>query len=317
MPKAAGTSVTDALRRSIVACGEREIAAGGQAHSICPQVFDRALFGSFDEFDSLAERQRAMVFTEPIGRLAEYDVVIGHYDSRSLRVGRTHEDLVVLMREPRSRLISLFAYWRSWTEQEHASWGTYDASRHAVRLEWPDFLNDATIAPQIDNTVARLVLGHHPLVPHDGFINPADVPAVTLAALNELRRFGIVDVIENGESCWARLEEWVGLPLDVGNRNETPSAGGPPADWSRARDDDVEHALERRTVIDRQLWDAALLDSGALGSDQLADRAEEIYVAQLARVGVVDIATSPMSASRPAARAASALRRAARRLPTR
>jgi hypothetical protein len=253
VPKAAGTSISEALVRAASAA----VRDDGRPVTICPAVTDRALFGTFDDFESFAPHQRSMTFLGPIEQLAEFDVVKGHFDIRSLRSGRGDDDIAMLLREPRARLLSLYTFWRSWTETEHAGWGTYDASRHAVRLGWVDFIHDTSIAPQIDNVAARLVLGPHPLVPLDEFIPEAHVPEVTDLALEALDGFGFVDVIENAPACWRRLGDWAGLHLEVVPRNETPTEDLGGDVWLGACEPAALEALDRVTAIDRQLWAAA------------------------------------------------------------
>ena len=79
---------------------------------MCLKPYDRTLFGNFD-LDELPEHQRSQVFIGTPEDLAIFDVVIGHYSVQMLRSGRDLDDLVVLFREPRSRLLSLYTFWRS------------------------------------------------------------------------------------------------------------------------------------------------------------------------------------------------------------
>lgn len=281
VPKAAGTSISEALLRA----ASTVVRDDGRPVTICPAVTDRSLFGTFDDFGSLAPDQQKMVFRGPIEQLADFDVVRGHFDARSLRAGRGDDDIAVLLREPRTRLLSLYTYWRSWTEAEHASWGNYDASRHAVRLGWVDFLHDTSIAPQIDNVAARLVLGPHPLVPLDGFVAEAHVAEVTDDALAALDGFGFVDVIENGPACWRRLGEWAGLHLDVVPRNETATEDHDREVWLGACEPAALAALDRLTAIDRRLWEAAARRHSDDAED-LTARASAIAAAKFASYGM-------------------------------
>ncbi len=278
IPKAAGSSGTEALVRAANAAQRPD----GRPVTVCPAVFDRSLYGGFDDFASFDDTRRWMVFEGPVEGLADFDVVAGHYNAQSLCNGRSTDDLVVLFREPRARLISLYTYWRSWTEAEHAGWGGYDASRHAVDLDWADFLVDESIAPQIDNVAARLVLGTHRLIPRDSFIDPRDLDEVTRDATAALMRFGHVDVIENGAECWQRLAQWSGLVLDVARRNETPPVVAADV-WARAHDADVVEALRLRTAVDLELWISAARRHGRDRRGE-AERAEAIAVDKLSTV---------------------------------
>ncbi|HUS43303.1 MAG TPA: hypothetical protein VMY16_11610 [Ilumatobacteraceae bacterium] len=281
VPKAAGMSITNALTRA----AESSMSERGRTMAICPTVMDRSLFGSFDDFESFADAQRSMVLQGPREELGEYPVVIGHFNAGSLRVGRDADDIAVLLREPRARLLSLYTFWRSWTEAEHASWGSYDASRRAASRTWAEFLHDAAIAPQIDNVVARLVLGPHPLVPVDGFIPAAAVDQVAEEALEALEQLGFVDVVENDAACWSRLGAWAQLTLVVGVMNETSSEPPEREVWDAALEAPTLDALRRRTEIDRRLWIAAA-SPHSNAHDDLDDRAAHIAASKFSSFGL-------------------------------
>lgn len=292
IPKTAGSSATEAIQRAVRAT----VDADGRPPSMCPKPYDRTLFGNFD-LDELPEHQQSQIFTGTPEDMATFDVVIGHYSVQMLRSGRELDDLVVLFREPRSRLLSLYTFWRSWSAEQHAGWGQYGASRHAADQNWPEFLEDAAIASQTDNIAARLILGQHRLIPPDSFIDDSAVEELTHEALALIAQFGHVDVIENGDDCWQRLGEWANLDLDIGRRNPTPLDRGPVPDWSRITDGDVLRSLDSRTRIDQQLWlAAAALHSEARDADWLVNRADSIAQAQADKM--IDRATAITAPSR-------------------
>lgn len=275
VPKTAGSSATAAIRQAIDAV-EPPL-------DVCPWGLDRTLFGAHDGIEQLAPQRG--VFTGDPAELAPYDAILGHFALSSLVEGRTPADVASLFREPRSRLLSLYTFWRSWPEERHAEWDPYDASRVAVAREWSDFLADASIASQTDNAAARLLLHPHPLIPVDGFIRDADVEEVTGAALAALDSLGHADVIERGDGCWLALGAWLGSPLVVGHRNTTSSdqhveLGG------RSDPEGAEAAarLLGRTRIDAAVWHRAVLRSGALSADQADRLAEEVAAARYTTV---------------------------------
>lgn len=285
VPKAAGSSVTDALRRAVLAAGA---AHPDRVASICPPVMDRTVFGEFDGFDRVSEVRRRMVFLGAPDELARYDVVLGHFSATHLRHGRRAADVATVLREPESRLLSHYTYWRSWTEEEHASWDPYDGSRRAARLPWELFLTDETVASQTDNIAARLLLDPHPLVPRGSFIRREDRAAVARDALAVLAGLGFVDVVEHAEACWERLADWCGLHLDIGRDNVTDADAGPPVDWSRSSTRSAAKALSARTAIDRQLWIAAAgRHRPAADPGGLAAWADELAAARFDRIGAV------------------------------
>jgi hypothetical protein len=281
VPKAAGSSATDAIRRAVLAAAERE----GRAISICPEVMDRTLYGSFDEYDQLAGKPREMIFTGPPEELARHDVIVGHFSAASLGHGRHGDDLAALLREPRARLISHYAYWSSWSEGEHASWDPYDASRRAAELSWPDVLAEAAIASQTDNIAARLLLVPHPLIPAGGFIADRHVEELRVEALTALERFGLVDAIEHGADCWSRLGRWAGLEIDVGRRNVTENDHVDAERWALADSPAAMSSLAARTAIDRELWRMAMRrHADARAELDVIEYGDRVAVEQLRKV---------------------------------
>jgi len=258
VPKAAGSSVVDALRRAVLAEGGR----AGRPVEICPQVIDRTLFGGFDRFELVAPPQRRMIHTGPPEDLARFDVVVGHFATSSLLAGRRHGDLAVVLREPRARLLSHYAYWSGFSEAEHAGWDPYDASRRAAACSWSEYLLADDLAAQTDNVAARLLVGPHARIPPDGFIAEDDLDAVLADALSMLGRVGFVDAVEHGAEGWERLGRWAGLELDVGRRNVTALDEVASARWGDAESVDAMAALAARTAVDRQLWLAAMRRHG-------------------------------------------------------
>jgi hypothetical protein len=274
VPKAAGSSVMSALH---AVAGER---------TVCRPTMDRTLFGSFDRFDELPEGRQAMVHTGADDDLARYDVVIGHFALSALHAGRQLSDIVMILREPRARLLSHYSYWRGWPTEAHEGWDPYVASRRAAELDWPEFLQDPSIAAQTDNVAARLLLGTDPRVPPDDFIDSADVDALVAEAVHRLGQLGHVDVIEHGDAVWRRLGTWLGHDLEVARRNETTDESGRPSDWTRWLTPASSLALGRRTEIDRELWAAAAVLHEPLGDAAVTALADAAYVKQVARVSV-------------------------------
>ncbi|MEM8618735.1 MAG: hypothetical protein AAGF73_03345 [Actinomycetota bacterium] len=239
VPKAAGSSLSDALRRSALDDGLR----------VAAPAMDHTLFGSFADFGSLPSSTRQTIESDPT-RLADADVVLGHYSLASLRHGRSDNDIVCVLREPRARLLSLYAFWRSWTAEQHAAWGPYDASRRAVTEQLSGFLQHPALSAQVDNVAARFLLAGDSRVPTERMIDPADHDALGTAALHQLANLGHVDTVEAGDDGWRRISAWVGAELVVGNHNVTP-----PGPVIRTREfEDAAAVIEQSTAIDQRLW---------------------------------------------------------------
>ena len=304
VPKTAGTSVTSAIQDAVAdVAGRSDDPAGTAPASIAPFVMDTSLFGEFTDFDRMPTGHG--VFRGDPAELATYDAVLGHFAVSTLLAGREPGDLVALFREPRARLLSLYTYWRSWTEDRHASWDPYEASRVATRLDWPAFLSEPAVAAQVDNAATRLLLTPHPLIPGDGFITSDHVPKLLDDARAALDRLGHADVIERGEACWTDLSSWLGADVHVGHERTTGDDGRlDPTTHFTAHSDDV---LAARTVLDAEVWRHAARRHG-VGDDALDRLADRTWSARRTAA-----TASPTEASTIRGRVAGAWRRAIRR----
>jgi hypothetical protein len=245
-----------------------------------PAVMDTTLFGSFARWDEVSDVRQRMVCRHP-EELSDAAVVTGHYCLDNLLVGATPDDVMVLFREPRGRLLSHYRYWRSWTEAEHASWDPYDGSRRAARSGWVEFLNDPVVAGQIDNVATRLLLGSHPLVPSAGFVAAEDVDELTRAATARLDRLGFVDVIAPRTDGVEAVGAWCGLELAVERQNVTDSSAGPSVDRDELVDGSADEVVARRTAVDRELWLAVAQRTAGWSRDEASARADAAFTRQL------------------------------------
>ncbi len=270
VPKAAGSSLSDALRRAALEAG----------HRVAQPVMDTTLFGAFADFDAMPEPTQAMIELDP-ARLADADTVVGHYSLASLRHGRSDRDVVCVLREPRARLLSLYTFWRSWTPGQHAAWDPYDLSRRASSGTLDATLADPAMAPQVDNVAARLLLAGDERVPGDRPIDEADHDALAVEALARLAGLGHVDTVEAGDAGWARISVWAGADLSVDRHNVTPP--GAPVDVVDL--DEATAAMARCTAIDQRLWRAAVsVHEPQTSGDELRARSDAAYERQLQRV---------------------------------
>jgi hypothetical protein len=240
IPKVAGSSVSRALAD-----------ANPQARR-APFLLDRILFGGFDRFDEVEPANAASVWEPGAAALADFDVAVGHFGLDSLLTGFAPGDVATIVREPRTRLLSHYSFWRGWDDQVHDGWAPYAASRVAATSDWYDFLLEPSIAAQTDNLCVRMLIGADPAVPLDGFIEGDDLDALTNRAIASLDNLGYVDLIERGDECWSGLGEWLGTELVVPRVNVTQLASGPRIDRAWFGDGG---ALSDRTRGDRRLWD--------------------------------------------------------------
>lgn len=282
IPKVAGSSVSRALATANPEAGR------------APFLLDRILFGGFDRFDEVDPVNAAAVWAPGSPSLADYDVVVGHFGLDSLMNGFELSDIVTIVREPRTRLLSHYSFWRGWDSPVHDGWAPYAASRSAVDLDWESFLSQPAIASQTDNLTVRMLIGADPSIPLDGFIEDDVLDALTDRATAVLDRLGYVDLVERGEDCWSGLGEWLGVDLTVPRVNVTRLAAGPTIDRSWFAD---QGALADRTRGDRRIWDhVAARFAVSPGT------ADEVWSAQVDRVcGSFDSGPIPAGADDRAA----------------
>ena len=240
VPKSAGSSVKNA------------VAARCDPATVAGSELDRVLFGGFDRFDEMPSRTRDTIAVDDGETLHGFDVVMGHFGVASLRPHFDAAEMMTVLREPRTRLLSLYTFWRGWTPERHADWDPYDASRRAVTASWGEFLTDTSIAGQTDNVVARMLLSPHPSIPRDGFIEPADDDSIVDEASELLDRFGFADVVERGPGLWSGLSSWLRTPIEPERTLVTRIPAD--TDWSASITPASAAALSRRASIDSRLW---------------------------------------------------------------
>lgn len=209
VPKSAGTSVRASL--------ERALAPG----AVGPKRQDATLLCGFTDLDRLDPVMRAMLAVDPqeIAGLADHAVVSGHFSLPTLLQVAPPSSIATVLREPRARLLSHFAYWRLSTGLRKI-WRGYPALDHALR-PLDEFLAEPRIAQATDNLLCRMLLFGDPRIPELGFI--ADPTPIAEAAIEALAALGFVGVVELEEPMWLGLSEFFGAPLSPMFLNTTTS----------------------------------------------------------------------------------------------
>lgn len=258
VPKCAGTSLAIAVRQAL------------PEHRWAPWTFDPDQFGPYADRE-LGDELRERTLPDP-GAFADYDAAIGHFSLTSLLARFDAADVVTILREPRCRLLSHHQYWRNLDDTaalEHDTWADQIAT--AIELDFGDWLDDVRVAHQTDNLFARMLVPDHPGIPEYGFIEPAAIPSVLAAALDEIDRLGWVDVIERGGAVWTDLGRRIGVPLTPERRNVTVERHGRPNPPGQLLGAVAAERLRARTVVDRAVWWAVADRRGVADADGLAD----------------------------------------------
>jgi hypothetical protein len=271
VPKSAGTSLRAALE------------AAFPPGSVAPQGFDTSLFCDFDAFDRLAPPARAAVVVgDEADALAGYPVVSGHFSLPTLDRVAPRSAVATVLREPRARLLSLYAYLRL-TPDVDGIWAPYEVPGSHGTLD--DMLAEPRAAHVVCSQLCRMLLGDDPRLPPAAFADPDDAEAIAHDAEAELAETGFVGVLELGDATWAGLSRHFGVELRPGRANETGAsglaAGREPVGRISAH---TLELLEARTASERLVYESVVAQR--LGSREEARRlADAAFAAQLVRYG--------------------------------
>jgi hypothetical protein len=243
VPKTSGSALAGSLT---VALQPRRTASG----------FDRVLFGGFDGFETIDPALRSSIHLEPESLPAEADFVLGHMSFSTLARRYGNAQHMTVLREPISRILSHWLYWRTQTDSHLEQWG--DWGRLVARSRGPlrEFLSNSEIASQTDNLYVRMLLWPEPLIPGDAFIDEHNDGQLLAQAVARLEEFAFVDLVEN-PALENRIRTWLDRPFALRFLNETP----PLPEGRRTRlheelSDEVFDLLDRRTRLDVKLWQA-------------------------------------------------------------
>lgn len=219
--------------------------------------FDLCLFGGFDRFDTFSpELMTAIYRTAPIP--AGADLVCGHFALSNLRFAYGEANFCTVLREPFSRLLSHWLYWRQLADSEMTPWGLFADLVARARRPLAEFLRDPELAAQTDNLAVRMLLWPDARIPADGFITPNHDKALLKDALVRLRSFDFFDYLEN-PALVNNVSDWLGLPFQLHSINETrPTQREFPVDLCRELTPVCHALLESRSRLDQRLWREAV-----------------------------------------------------------
>jgi hypothetical protein len=207
IPKSAGSSLTGALIAALTP--RTSFASGG---------IDRCMFGTL-AFDRLQETARRLIVFDA-SAIPDVEFLTGHLSLSVMSQASPQAQFITVLREPTSRLISLWLFLRSFPSSFHEAWGPWSEVIRLCYLPLRDFLLAPQFACQTDNQTLRMLLWPHPLIPDGGFIDERHDRTLLDDALSRLERFSFVDVVEN-PALSRNLSAWLGRPLVVGRNNET------------------------------------------------------------------------------------------------
>jgi hypothetical protein len=168
----------------------------------------------FTAFDELEHERRESVLVEEceLDALSRSAVVSGHFSLPALLRVSPPDSVATVLREPRTRLLSLYACWRLHSEVNDM-WHPYRAAAHASR-PLDEFLSEPLLAPAVDNGVCRMLLHGDPRIPALDFIAPVDIEELAANAIEWLDQLGFVGVLERGQRTWDDLSRFFDVTLE-------------------------------------------------------------------------------------------------------
>jgi hypothetical protein len=275
VPKSGGVSVYSALIHAFPPA------------DISRKRYDTSMFCcGFTDFDALSKelREAFVIDEDEFAELAASKLASGHFSLSTLLRVTSPGMIATVVREPRARLLSLYAFWRL-TPGLLEQWRPYDAAAHALR-PLDEFLSEPGLAPSVDNAVCRAILHGHAAIPPLDFIAPDDVEALALEAIERLDELGFVGVLEHGRSTWLGLSKLFGVELSPFNENATGSSGiaGGLLPFREPISELTFDLLDARAAVDALIYRHALAAAGC--DERRAERIRDTaFAAQLVRLG--------------------------------
>ena len=224
-----------------------------------PLYSDIELFGDKTYLDNAPSPKAETVATAAdLGLVvSNHRLIVGHYAASSLlEAGCT--TIAVQVREPRSRVLSLYRYWQSLPDSEITGWGLWGehVASQAQLLPFKRFLQAPQVWPAVDNHIARQVFGQRRT--RLGILGGSRNPSRSYARLAD--RLSVVEWSSRSDTFLQRICECIGestIP-ELRRENVTETVGD-----EQRLDSETIRLLERFTYVDR-LFLERLTDNGVL-----------------------------------------------------
>ena len=256
VPKSAGTSIRRAMLDHVT------------EEQTCPWTIDPLLYGSHP----LPTPVHGRLIHDDVDDLHEYIYMAGHLSLPTIERGFDASDVACILREPRTRLLSQYTFWRTYSAEELASWEPYEVP-YLSRLSLGDFLSQPSVMHFADNLTTRMIVGRHDLIPLDDPIPEAHIDDIAEIACANLDRLGFVDLLERGDRATAAFEHWLGESVTRSTVNVTDADAGPPVDVDDLTSVATLELVDRHNHVDSLLWlhVAERLGFSARAARRLAD----------------------------------------------
>jgi hypothetical protein len=198
---------------------EHLVRAGARAPRgrVKSQVMDTSTFCcGFRDFYAFDPNIRAMMAIGPreLVALSAYDVISGHFSLPNLLGLARASAIATVVREPRTLVVSQYAYWRLLSPTDRETYRSYRGIDHG-RRPLDEYLVEPLVARATDNLICRTLLDGDARIPEVGFIAASDVAAVAQDAIGLLETLGYIGVLELGEPAREGLSDFFGRSCRV------------------------------------------------------------------------------------------------------
>ena len=146
IPKTAGTSLRYALRQTL----EPEVFVGS---------VDNALFGGYFNADDLRGTIRGTLCLRIDELPADATLVAAHIAPSTTMARYPGADHITFLRAPQVRFMSQWLHTRTLSDYELRQWGRSAEMFTATRAPLREYLRNTMVAPNVDNTITRFLLG--------------------------------------------------------------------------------------------------------------------------------------------------------------
>lgn len=241
LPKCAGTATTNALRRALKP-GSEYIG------------LSISTFGHFTAFDTCEKAYRDTIVRSASELPPNADFVYGHLQFQFTKQAYPGHKFLLLMREPRSRLLSQWLYWRSNSDEALAPWGEWGEWVKSARQDYADFLSDPRAFCQTDNVAARLLLQPHPLIPEGKLIEESAFGNLERLLKEALDSIDFVDFVEN-PFLSHKIRNFIKKPFSYKHENATFIRSNDNIFEIREIINNIDQdVVERMTYLDKFVW---------------------------------------------------------------
>ncbi|RQT36231.1 hypothetical protein DF037_04250 [Burkholderia contaminans] len=272
IPKTAGTSVVTGISQSLQTNDE-------------VRGIDRLLLGAFDRLSEFDDEVARTIYLDE-SRMPESKLIMGHFSYSTLTNRYPHAQLLTFLREPLSRLLSHWVYWRCMSDEYLVRWGSWRDCIKLSRGTLKEFLTDPRIACQTDNLATRMLLWPDERIGNDSFIAPDQDSRLLKDALNRLNSIAYSDIIEN-PLFHQNLSRWFKTDLPMMHLNSTARV---PENLRIRLDKELDQEtlslLDDRCRLDMKLWSLLAIRRLSKGA-KIPSLQRQITMRAIARYGAL------------------------------